>query len=158
MLLPQPLATDVPHAPGPRSLHVWHLLQHVLLLGLVLWLLLALATALAPHVKLLPSPLYTAHVRTTVIVVLAGPLLDVSSGPSVVTLVVVVKGPGSVGFTTMGMSLLPPGGIVPTLHVIVCSAAMQSGGPLTYSTPGGSTSTTVVLGAGAPPVLLTVTV
>jgi hypothetical protein len=158
MLPPQPLETDAPHVLELNSLHAWHLMQHAALLGLVLWLLLALGAESGPQGKLLPSPLYTAHVRTTVIVVLAGPLLAVFCSPSAVTLPVVVSGPGSVGLTTIGTSLPPPGGMVPMLQVIVWPVAVHSGGPLTYTTPGGSTSTSVTLGAGAPPVLLTVTV
>jgi hypothetical protein len=158
MLPPQPLETDAPHVLEPRSVHVWHFTQHVALLGLVLWLLLALGAELGPQGKLLPSPLYTAHVRRTVMVVLAGPLLSVFCSLSAVTLPVVVRGPGSVGLTVIGTSLLPPGGMVPMLQAMVWPVATHSGGPLTYTTPGGSTSTSVTLGAGAPPVLLTVTV
>jgi hypothetical protein len=51
-------------------------MQQMVVFGLVLWLLLVLGTELvALQGKLLPSPLYTAHVRTTLITVVLGPLL-----------------------------------------------------------------------------------
>jgi hypothetical protein len=84
------------------------LTQHVVLLGLVLWLLLVLNTVLGPHAKLLPSPLNTAHVRTTVMVALAGPLLAVFCSPGAVTVALVVKGPAAVGRTTKASWLLLP--------------------------------------------------
>jgi hypothetical protein len=86
------------------------LTQHVALLGLVFWLLFALNTVLTPQENLLPSPLNTAHVRTTVTVALAGPLLAVFCSPGAVTVALVVKGPAAVGRTTMASWLLPPTG------------------------------------------------
>jgi hypothetical protein len=76
----------------------------------VLWLLLALNTELTPQGNLLPSPLKTAHVRTTVMVAIAGPLLAVFCSPGAVTVALVVKGPAAVGRTTIGSWLLPPTG------------------------------------------------
>jgi hypothetical protein len=100
----------------------------------------------------LPSPLYTAHVRTTFTVVLAGLLV------SPATVVVAVKGAAASGLTTSGMSTLLPGAMTPNSQLTVCPVALQPGGPLTNCRPGGSTSTTVTLGVGASPVLLTVMV
>jgi hypothetical protein len=91
----------------------------VVLLGLVLWLLLAFNTVLGPQAKLLPSPLNTAHVRTTVMVALAGPLLAVFCSPGAATVALEVKGPAAVGRTTMGSWLLPPTGMEAMLQVTV---------------------------------------
>jgi hypothetical protein len=96
------------------------LTQQVVMFGLMLWLLLVLRTELdSLQGKLLPSPLYTAHVRTTVMVLVAGPLLAVFCSLGAVTVALVVKGPAAVGRTTMGRTLLPPAGMLAMVQVTV---------------------------------------
>lgn len=72
-------------------------------------LVLLLDTALGPvQGKGPPLLSYTAHVRTTVMALVAGPLLVALLSPGAVTVALVVYGPSAIGRTTKARVLLPP--------------------------------------------------
>ena len=83
------------------------LTQQVVVFGVLLVLLLD--TALGPvQGKGPPLLSYTAHVRTTVMALVAGPLLVALLSPGAVTVALVVYGPSAIGRTTKARVLLPP--------------------------------------------------
>jgi hypothetical protein len=95
------------------------LTQQMVAFGLLLWLLLVLGIVLGPQGNLLPSPLNTAHVRATLMMLVAGPLLPVFCSPGAVTVALVVNGPAAVGRTTIGSVLLPPAAMLAMVQVTV---------------------------------------
>lgn len=105
--------------------HKQALTQQVALDGFAFWLLLLLKAKPALQLKLLPSPLYTAQVRVTVMTLVAGPLLAVFCSSLAVTVALAVNDPGAVAFTTSVKLLLPPAGMLATVQVTVWPAAVQ---------------------------------
>lgn len=91
------------------------LTQQVVLLGLLLVALPLLNTALPTHSKGPPVLVNAAHVRTTVMVLVAGPLLVVFCSPAAATVALVMNGPAAVGRTTMPSVVLPLAAMVPLM-------------------------------------------
>lgn len=88
---------------------------------------LLLNTVLSPQGKGPPVLLNTAHVRTTVMVLLAGPLLAAFESPGAATVALVVNGPAAVGRTTKARVLLPPAAMLLAMVqlIVVAPLAVQ---------------------------------